>query len=433
MSAAGRGLASVVVAALLCLPARAGAEEGTAAIRTHGDRVTTVASLAQQVFGPLPAVASTPFLGLAALSGVGLLTDTSLVRETRWSWLATLRDNALVAEARRYSTWPRFLALAGLALLGYLANSGKLQGVAGKAFRLFEDSSVLVGYTLLAVASLPDGSPGPPRVAEAGILGSLAPYLLPLATALALGTMMAVRFAFDVLIWLSPVPFVDLLFETSKKVVTLGVLLLYLWSPALAAALCLVALLVALLAAGWAFRVLGLYRRVLLNPLLAALVPGFFPRLVDAGEARRCGLDPAKARLAAPAVALALPGLPKRTAGLLVAREGAAPSFEVPGSRWPGILRGLGRGRPRSLALAEPGGRLRIGRTLLWLEVRVVDASGRLRARLALSRALEPSFETIRAALGADDLGSLGARDLIELAGEAAGRGLSAAEDALRR
>jgi hypothetical protein len=412
-----RWLRAAVVSMLgLCALAAVAAPGDEGGMRRHADQVGTWTLLVEQVIGPLPAVASTPFFGLALLSGVGLVTDVGFVKDTRWGWLQGVRDNAIVVEARRYSTWPRLLVLCALALVGYLANSGKLQGLAGKAFRVFEDSSVMVGYTLLAIAALPDAAPAP-AVIQAG-LG--AEWLIPVATGLALAAMMAVRFAFDVLIWLSPFPFVDLLFETLKKVATIGVLLLYATSPALSALLCLVVLVATGLVAGWAFRVLELYRRVIVNPVLGHFVPAFFPRALDEAAARACGLDPRSLSLASPAVALKLPGLPARSGGLLVAGDGFV--------RF--VARGLRRRSTHELGRG-PGERFHIGRSLLWIELRVVDDRG-IVARFALSRALEPAYERIRDATRAADLGGLGALGLIETAGEVAGRKLAEAEDRLR-
>ncbi len=410
--------AAVVFALATCALAALAAPGDEQQMRRHAGQVGTWTLLVEQVIGPLPAVAATPFFGLAMLSGVGLVTDVGFVKDTRWGWLQGVRDNAIVVEARRYSTWPRFFVLCALALVGYLANSGKLQGLAGKAFRVFEDSSVMVGYTLLAIAALPDAAPASaPAVTQAG-LG--AEWLIPVATGLALAAMMAVRFAFDVLIWLSPFPFVDLLFETLKKVATIGVLLLYATSPALSALLCVVVLVATGLVAGWAFRVLELYRRVIVNPVLGHFFPAFFPRALDEGAARECGLDPRGLKLAAPAVALRLPGLPARSGGLLVAGDGFV--------RF--VARGLRRRSTHELGLG-PGERFHIGRSLLWIELRVVDDRG-IVARFALSRALEPAYERIRDATSAADLGGLGALGLIETAGEVAGRKLAEAEDRLR-
>lgn len=423
MRARACGALLLVVVLLSQVASAAAAPAAEPALRAHADSLSTWTLLGEQVIGPLPAVASTPFFGLALLSGVGLVTDAGFVRDTRWSWLRSVRDNALVAEARHYSTWPRFLLLAALAVVGYLANSGKLQGLLGKGFRIFEDSSVLVGYTLLAIAAMPGGDEGA-KVASAGVGGG-AGLLIPLATMLALAAMMTVRFAFDVLIWLSPFPFVDLLFETAKKLVTLGVLLLYAASPALSALLCVVLLVATGLVAGWAVRVLELYRKVIVNPVLGAWFPAFFPRPLDEAEARRCGLDPRTLTLAAPAVALSLRGLPARSGGLVTVTRGAAgPAvcrFEARGFRSRSTHE-LGRG---------PGERLHIGRALLWIELRVVDDRG-TRDRIVFSRALEPAYERIRDATGAADLGSLGALGLIETAGEVAGRKLAEVEDSLR-
>ncbi|HEY0783793.1 MAG TPA: hypothetical protein VGE98_15145, partial [Thermoanaerobaculia bacterium] len=93
------------------------------ALERHADRVTSLTHTAEEILGPMPALAGTPFFGLAALSGVALLTDTETVRASDNFFLRAVRDNELVREARRYSTLPLFLALAALALVAYLINS----------------------------------------------------------------------------------------------------------------------------------------------------------------------------------------------------------------------------------------------------------------------------------------------------------------------
>src|SRR3954451_13975011 len=236
----------------------------------------------QQVLGPMPAVASAPFLGLAALSGVALLTDTEAARASQNPLVRGVRDSVMVQRARRYTSVPLFLILCGLTVLTYLASSGKIHGVVGKVLRAGEAGTVTPVYALLALGAFTGTAAlsEPPKVAQMGF-GLPSAFLLALGVGLGLGAMMMTRLAFDVLIWLIPVPLIDLVFETLKKVVSIGIFVLCLISPALAAALAVVLLVVSLLVYGWAVRVVGFAFRIVLRPWLARLVPSLRSGLLD--------------------------------------------------------------------------------------------------------------------------------------------------------
>jgi hypothetical protein len=366
----------------LCLVPAARAEEPEAPVQRHAVEVVTAGHVIQQVLGPMPAIAGTPFLGLAVLSGAALLSDTDAVRTSDSALVRGFHDNALIAEARRYSTPGLFFALLALSFLTYLTNSGKIRGAVGKLLRAGEDSSVLVTYVLLAVVTLAGvGTAPPPKVAAMGFVGLPGGVLVSLGLAMGLSVFMTVRFAFDVLIWLSPFPMVDFTFETLKKLLSLGFLALYFLSPVAAAVIALVLLIPALFIYGWAVRILAFVFRIVLRPLLAKIFPALRPEL-------------AGAELALPAAALAVNGLRRREPGGLQ-RTGDGIFFVTAP-----LLR-----RRRRIALS--GRRLVLARALLWLELRAVHPDGRT-DRFALPRTDAQDFERLRALLGAEDGGLLG-------------------------
>jgi hypothetical protein len=375
-------------------PSRAG--EDALPVRQHAVEVVSVGHVLQQVFGPMPAVAGTPFLGLAILSGAALLSDTDAVRNSDSPFIRGFHDNALLAQARHYSTLPLFLSLLGLALLTYMANSGKLRGAVGKLLRAAEDSSVLVTYGLLALVTLlgaTHGTAPAPRVAVMGVWSVPSDVLLSIGMALALGVMMTVRYAFDVLIWLSPFPLVDFGFETLKKLISLGFMALYFLSPAAAAATGLLVLLPAIFLYGWALRILSFAFRIVLRPVIVGLVPSLRPQIVETGLSRLAprGETPT---LAIPADALTVRGLRRREAGAVLVTP-AGVSFVTTG-----LLR-----RRRRIDLT--GRRLELGRALLWLELRATAADGQT-DRIALPKTYSPDFAELLRLLGAADGGSYG-------------------------
>ncbi len=373
--------AALVLVFLAAAPALH-AQEGAAPVQRHAAEVTGVGHLVQQVFGPMPAVAGTPFLGLAVLSGAALFSDTDFVRDSDSAVLRGFRDNALLAEVRRYSTLPFFCALIGLSLLTWLANSGKIRGAVGKLLRAAEDSSVLVTYALLAAATFlgagNDAAPAP-KVALMGVWDVPAAVVLPIGFTLALVVMMTVRYAFDVIIWLSPFPLVDFAFESLKKLLSLGFLAIYFASPTTASVLGLMVLLPALFLYGWALRILSFAFRIVLRPVLARLFPELRPVVTP--------------ETVPPAAALAVRGLRRRTPGKL--------------QRTPDGLVFAASSRLRRRTVLLPT-RLALGRALLWLELRAHHPDGRV-DRIALPRTYACDFDKLCALLGAENAGSFGA------------------------
>lgn len=379
-----------------------------APVQQHAVAVVGAGHLLQQVFGPMPAVAGTPFLGLAVLSGAALLSDTDFVRDSDSPFVRGFHDNALLAEARRYASLPLFLSLIALALLTYMANSGKIRGAVGKMLRAAEDSSVLVTYALLALVTLLGATHAAPatKVALMGIWNVPSDILVSVGLAMALGVMMTVRFAFDVLIWLSPFPFIDFTFETLKKVLSLTFLGLYFLSPVAASSVGLLVLLPALFLYGWALRIFSFAFRIVLRPLFVRLFPENRPGIVDEHLRARFASD--GITVAVPGSALAVRGVRRRSPGaVLRTAEGV---FFVTTSWF----------RRRRVGLH---GRLVLGRALLWLELRATHPDGRVE-RIALPRTYAQDFEALRSLLGAEDGGSLGAVKIFgEMAGAAAASG----------
>lgn len=390
-------------------PARAqAAPESAAPVQRHAAEVMGAGHLIQQVFGPMPAVAGTPFLGLSVLSGAALLSDTDFVRNSDSAVLRGFHDNALLAEARRYSTLPLFLSLLGLSLVTWLANSGKIRGAFGKLLRVAEDSSVLVTYGLLALVTLlgaAQGTPAP-HVAVMGVWSVPSDILLAIGLAMAMAVMMTVRYAFDVLIWLSPFPFVDFGFETLKKLLSLGFLAIYFASPVAASALGILVLLPAMFLYGWALRILSFAFRIVLRPLLERLFSAPRPEIVEERLRKRFVAETGKAEVAVPVSALTLRGVRRRAPGALL-RTAEGVTFVTASPL-----------RRRRVPLP---GRLVLVRTLLWLELRALHPDGRVES-IALPRTYAQDFERLRALLGAEDGGAVG---LAQVFGRPAGPAVS--------
>jgi hypothetical protein len=387
--------AAAPVSAAAPAPAGSGSAEQGRLLERHAQTIERLRHSIEAVLGPLPAVAATPFFGLAALSGVAMAADTDLVRRSHNPMVRAFADNDLVREARRYASWPVLLVFLALALITYVANSGKVRGLAGKGLRLIEDAAVFLLYSALAAGALaaaaPAASSTAARAAAASALATAHPGVLTLGVAevswqvltacglaIGLAAMMITRYALDFLIWLVPVPFVDFCFETLKKLLAVGFIALYVFAPGAAAVLALLLAAGALLASGWALRIVGFAVHIVLRPWIARLDPAFAPRLVEPRRLGRRGVQraleegaapgaaspggAAAPRLAAHAVALAAPGLRKRQGGTLVRDEGG---LYFTTRSW--------SGRRRRRPLSAPGQNRELVRRLLWTELRVTD------------------------------------------------------------
>ena len=383
-------------------PSGAGAAQGSQDLfRSHQAGATRLGKRVQGFFGFMPVVASTPYLSLAAISGLALLSETEYARTSTNPLVRRMCDASPVQTARRYTSWPLFGLLAFLSLVSFVGSSGKLRATVGKFLGMAEGTVAGLAYVALSIGAFaaPALAVERPRVALMGFDLPQAVFLA-LALALGLGVMLVVRFAFDMLIWLSPFPLVDFLFEVAKNVASLAILGLYFLSPALAAVVAGLFLLVSLLLYGWAVRVLELAFGLVLRPLLARFFPSLRTGLVEADVVSRLGIAEAAPRIATPATALALRGVPKRRSGALV--QTADGLFFVPRT-W---VR-----KPRWYPLGQgPEGPV-LSQGLFWLELRTT-APDRRAQRIALAKTVDT--DRVRALVGAADGGFLGGARLLQ-------------------
>ena len=90
-------VSSIVLVSSLMVPMALAQEEDAVSeqeterlLRSHAISVTGLLVVLQQVLGPLPAVAGTPFLGLAVLSGAAMISELDFVQDS---------DNSMVPSA----------------------------------------------------------------------------------------------------------------------------------------------------------------------------------------------------------------------------------------------------------------------------------------------------------------------------------------------
>jgi hypothetical protein len=203
----------------------------------------------------------------------------------------------------------------------------------------------------------------------------------------------------DVLIWLSPVPFIDLIFETCKVVFSLIFLAIYfLLSPLVAAILGILLLVPCFILLPWAVRLLNFGYRIIVCPVLAQFSDAFVPKLVepDLAEAAR-GQE---ITLACWASVLKARGFKKRQ------------TVELYSSADQRTVRPL-RTRRRTRSLCNVNEQVLLGRALAWIELRVVSQEGQLLDQYSLPLSMMKDFDQLLFLLNATDAGEFGAMKIL--------------------
>ncbi|MBI5673408.1 MAG: hypothetical protein HZC50_09250 [Nitrospirae bacterium] len=234
-------------------------------------------------------------------------------------------------------------------------------------------------------------------IVEASLVPALesSTAMLLLAAIISLVVMMLARLVLDVLIWLSPVPFIDLIFETSKVVFSLFFLAIYFFlSPFVAAIFGILLLVPCLMLLPWAVQFLRFGYHIVLCPILGQLSPAFVPRLIEPDLVEQAGSQ--GVTLACRAWVLKARGFKKRETIVL---------YHASGQR---TVRPL-RAKRRTRNLCEGDEQVLLGCALAWIELRVVNKEGQLVDQFALPLSMIRDFDILLVLLGAKDGGDFGA------------------------
>ncbi len=208
--------------------------------------------------GPLAPVAMSPFFGIACLSGLSLwgpdwVTDNALLGSTgplQNEWLFGI---FLVLTA--VTSAPRFT---------------KVSKPFAQAVDQLETYAVIV--ILLAIkltAAMESGDEQPAAVVQLGVLQFTLDTLLAIAMVINVLVINSVKFFFEFLVWLTPVPFLDAIFELCNKTLCAALMVVYALSPTLATVINLCILVFAAILFRWISRRIRFYRTMVLDPILS--------------------------------------------------------------------------------------------------------------------------------------------------------------------
>ena len=239
--------------------------------------------------GPMAPVALSPFFGVACLSGLSLFGG---------SWVAS--GNPLIGPDSPLHDTRVFGVFLILTLLTSIPRLTKVSKPFAQAADQLESWSGVITMLVLRymISSESAVVEEPVALVQLGLFSSSADLVMMLAAAVNIFVISAVRFFCEVLIWLTPVPLLDAVFELCNKMVCAMLMALYAWSPVLALTLNVGIFLAALLVFGWVHRREIFFRTMLFDFLRATLGS---PRPADASSlivfpARAVGAIKARAR-----------------------------------------------------------------------------------------------------------------------------------------
>lgn len=218
---------------------------------TQAHEITTKLPWAE-ILGPLAPVALSPFFGLACLSALSILVSRGV-----------LPDNVFLHDNPVLNNPTILVAFAVLAVFTSLPRLTKVSKPVAQAADLLETYAGLVAILVVQWAARHAAAEPPPELVAAGIGTFTTSTLLAAVSAINFIVVQTVRFAFELLVWVSPFPLVDAVFEACNKIACAGLLAVYAFSPWAAFFLNLLIFLVCLCLFRWARRKMVQFRELL--------------------------------------------------------------------------------------------------------------------------------------------------------------------------
>jgi hypothetical protein len=230
-----------------------------------------------EVLGPLAPVAMSPYFALTFMSGASLLADTGVLPDA-------VAKNALLGKGSPLNNGLVFTGLLGLTALTALPKLTKVTKPFAQAIDQVEAHSGIVAVLAVqALSRMNMGDDGGQEVAstvviQAGFISFTQGTLLMIFSAINVFVVNTVKFFFEMMIFLSPFPTVDAIFEAANKAVVGALMAIYVWSPWVATVINLAIFAVSLLIFAWVRRRVVYLRAVFGDPILGWMAEKIFRR-----------------------------------------------------------------------------------------------------------------------------------------------------------
>ena len=206
---------------------------------------------------PLAPVALSPFFGICLLSGLACFGP---------EWLP---DNALLSGSSPFANPTVFWLFLVLTIVTSLPRLSKVSKPVAQCADFLETwSAVIVLAAMKFIATPAVGQPDLAFVTSAGVMELSWDAIVAIAMAINIVVVNAVKFFFEFLVWITPVPMLDAAFEAANKALCAGLMGIYAFSPIVALILNLLIFAVCLCIYGWARRRAIFYRTTITDLVL---------------------------------------------------------------------------------------------------------------------------------------------------------------------
>ena len=206
---------------------------------------------------PLAPVALSPFFGIALLSGLACYGP---------EWLPD--SNALLSEGSPLANPMLFWIFLVLTVVTSLPRFSKVSKPVIQLADFLETYSAIVILAALKFVSMQESETAAVAMVvgeQAGILSMGWEGLIALAMAVNIVVINTVKFFFEILVWITPIPFLDACFEAANKSLCAGLMAIYAFSPIVALVINLLLFVLCSLVFVWIRRREIFYRTILVD------------------------------------------------------------------------------------------------------------------------------------------------------------------------
>jgi hypothetical protein len=217
---------------------------------------------ASEFLGPLAPVALSPFFGITCLSGTSILSSKGFLPENYFLQSSEFLNNPLV--------FGTFLALTLVTSVPKLTKGSKFFAETADQLEAYAGVITYGVIFLMAGDSLVPGGESE-VVYSAGVFAFTKEALLVGVFAINIIVINTVKFFFELLVLLSPLPAVDAFFECCNKMFVTFLSIVYAFSPLAAMLVNIIIFIVCLAMFNWARKNIRYLRNLLLSPVIAKI------------------------------------------------------------------------------------------------------------------------------------------------------------------
>jgi len=345
-----------------------------------------------EVFGPVLPIALSPFFGVAITSLASIMAAEGVFK------------NEFLATHPILSNWWIMSIFLILTILTALPKYTKITGQLGLFIAKIEDYAGLIILVIIQIVpSLFNSEPSDniTVIYNSRFIEVSYGTLIAAASVANMYVIKVVRYFFDFLIFLSPIPSIDSIFDTIKKSSIILLIGLYVINPLLAFFVNLFVFILSAIMFGWINRRVVYFENIYINPLKIKIYKKP-PSLIDEHLPQKIAKNHEFIQFAIKAFPLKRMGTFKRKMKCwLISDNNSLFLYE---NRF--LL------KPRVLDLNKGNYQLNIGQDIFWF--RIEEAQKYYKLKLDISNQYKSYYEEIKNIGNFNDLGDIGAKNLLK-------------------